>query len=270
MNNKPELSFETIKRMEDMTWFTHAQIFDDLLIVAQRETACYIWKTEEGLVVIDGIWPDECVYEELLNAIRDAGWEKEPVTKFVMTHGHIDHVGCGKWLVDRHGVKTFLSEADDMLRRSTPSEEGRSDNWKDFVIDSYIHDDDQIICGDKSIKVIATPGHTDGCMSFIFPVSENGEKHMACLFGGATAPWRDETGKRIQRQSVLKFMNAAADAHCDVALTNHTAFNLGLERIAYSRARLSYMPNIYILGEAGVQKFCKVFLNVASAGCDCD
>ena len=270
MNNKPELSFETIKRMEDMTWFTHAQIFDDLLIVAQRETACYIWKTEEGLVVIDGIWLDECVYEELLNAIRDAGWEKEPVTKFVMTHGHIDHVGCGKWLVDRHGVKTFLSEADDMLRRSTPSEEGRSDNWKDFVIDSYIHDDDQIICGDKSIKVIATPGHTEGCMSFIFPVSENGEKHMACLFGGATAPWGDETGKRIQRQSVLKFMNAAADAHCDVALTNHTAFDLGLERIAYSRARLSYMPNIYILGEAGVQKFCKVFLNVASAGCDCD
>ena len=86
---------------------------------------------------------------------------------------------------------------------------------------------------------------------------------MACLFGGATAPWGDENGKRLQRQSVLKFMNVAADAHCDVALTNHTAFDIGLERIAYSRARLSYMPNIYILGEAGVQKFCEVFLNVA-------
>ncbi len=263
MKNKPELSFETIRRMEDMTWFTHAQIFDDLLIVAQRETACYIWKTEEGLVVIDGIWPDERVYRELLAAIRDAGWENEPITKFVMTHGHIDHVGCGKWLVNNHGVKTFLSKEDDILRRSTPSEEGRSDGWKDFAIDSYIRDGDGIVCGRKSIKVAATPGHTAGCMSFIFPVYENGEKHMACLFGGATAPWGDENGKRLQRRSVLKFAKAAADDHCDVALTNHTAFDIGLERIAYSRERPSYMPNIYISGEEGVQKFLEVFLTVA-------
>ena len=263
MKNKPELTFDTIKRMEDMTWFTHAQIFDDLLIVAQMETACYIWKTAEGLVVIDGIWPDERVYAELLAAIRNAGWGSEPITKFVMTHGHIDHVGCGKWLVDHHGAKTFLSKADDDLRRNTPSEEGRSDCWKEFDIDCYIGDGDHIDCGDKSINVIATPGHTTGCLSFIFPVFENGEKHMACLFGGATAPWGDEAGKQLQRESVIKFGNAAAEQHCDVVLTNHTAFDIGLERISYSRSRMSYMPNIYILGEDGVQKFCEVFLNAA-------
>ena len=61
MRNQPELTFDTIKRMEDMTWFTHAQIFDDLLIVAQKETSCFVRKTSSGLVVIDGIWPDERV-----------------------------------------------------------------------------------------------------------------------------------------------------------------------------------------------------------------
>ena len=71
MRDVPDLSFETIKRMEDMTWFTHAQIFDDLLIVSQRETSCYILKTSEGLVVIDGIWPDERVLEEIKSAIPD-------------------------------------------------------------------------------------------------------------------------------------------------------------------------------------------------------
>lgn len=263
MKNIPELSFDTIKRMEDMSWFTHAQIFDDLIIVAQRETACYIWKTAEGLVVIDGIWPDERVYHELLEAIHDAGWEKEQITKFVMTHGHIDHVGCGKWLVDHHCTETFLSLADDTLRLSTPSEEGRSNCWKDFAIDRYIADDDCIICGTECIKVVATPGHTEGCMSFVFPVHENGEEHMACLFGGATAPWGDEKGKQRQRESVLKFKNAVADSHCDVALTNHTAFDAGLARIMYSNERLSYLPNIYILGEKGVQKFCEVYLSAA-------
>lgn len=42
MRYKPELTFDKIERMEDMTWFTHAQIFDDLLIVAQKETVCYV------------------------------------------------------------------------------------------------------------------------------------------------------------------------------------------------------------------------------------
>ena len=69
MKNLPELSFDTIRRMEDMSWFTHAQIFDDLLIVAQKETACFVLKTSDGLVVIDGIWPDARVYNEILLAI---------------------------------------------------------------------------------------------------------------------------------------------------------------------------------------------------------
>lgn len=80
--------------------------------------------------------------------------------------------------MDCHIAKTFLSKADDDLRLSTPSEEGRSDCWKEFDIDCYIVDGDRIDCGDKSIEVIATPGHTAGCMSFIFPVCENGGKHI--------------------------------------------------------------------------------------------
>ena len=257
MKNQPELSFETIERMEDMSWFAFAQIFDDLIIVSQKETSCFIWKTAEGLVVIDGIWPDERVYNQIITAIKEIGWGDYVISKFVMTHGHIDHVGCGKWLKDIHNVETILSKSDDELRLSTPTEEGRSDCWKEFGIDRYINDGDIIDCGDKHIKVIATPGHTPGCMSYLFPVMEHGEKHMACLFGGATAPWGDEAGKAIQKQSVAKFAKAAKENHCDVALVNHTAFDAGIERIAYSRARMSYLPNIYILGEDGVQEFCK-------------
>lgn len=263
MKDQPELTFETIKRMEDMTWFTYAQIFDDLLIVAQKETSCFVWKTSAGLVVIDGIWPDERVYSQIIAAIKEAGWENCPVSKFVMTHGHIDHVGCGKWLKDNHNAETILSKSDDELRLSTPGEDGHPNCWKEFCIDRYISDGDVINCGDKQIKVVATPGHTSGCMSFIFPVLDNGEKHIACLFGGATPLWGDEAGKETQRQSVIKFMKAVKDNYCDVALTNHTAFDAGIERIEYSRVRMSYLPNIYVVGEDGVQKFCEVFIRVA-------
>ncbi len=259
MKEKPELTFDTIKRMEDMSWFINAQIFDDLLIVSQKETCCYILKTDSGLVVFDGIWPDEKVYEEIRNAISDAGWSDIPVTKFIMTHGHIDHVGCGKWLVDNYNVKTYLSKTDDLLRLYTPHEDGRSDSYKEFTIDSYIDDGDIIDCGNKAIEVIHTPGHTDGCMSFVFPISENGRIHNAVLFGGATPSWNDEAAKIIQKQSVEKIKQIAETADVEVALTNHTAFDSGLQRIEYSKARMNHLPNIYLLGIKGVLDFLDVF-----------
>ena len=259
MKDIPELTYEMIKRMKDMSWFTHAQIFDDLLIVAQKETACYILKTTAGLVVIDGIWPDKKVYDEIIRSIDEAGWGGIVICMFLMTHGHIDHVGCGKWIKDNSGAKTFLSEEDDRLRLSTPHEDGRTDNWKEFEIDEYIGDGDMIDCGDRGIYVISTPGHTKGCSSFVFPVHEDGEKHMACLFGGATPLHGDGNGREQQKTSIKRFMKIIGKKECDVALTNHTAFDCGLERIAYSRARISHLPNIYILGTEGVQDFYRIF-----------
>ena len=188
MREMPELSFDIIKRMEDMSWFTYAQIFDDLLIVAQKETCCYVWKTSSGLIIFDGIWPNKRVYDTIMKAIGEAGWENEKIIAFFMTHGHIDHVGCGKWLVENHDVTTYLSKQDDMLRLEKVPEEGHLDLWKEFHISQYITDGDILNFGDKQVRVVATPGHTAGCMSFIFPVRESLKKHVAGLFGGATAP----------------------------------------------------------------------------------
>lgn len=263
MREMPELSFDIIKRMEDMSWFTYAQIFDDLLIVAQKETCCYVWKTSSGLIIFDGIWPNKRVYDTIMKAIGEAGWENEKIIAFFMTHGHIDHVGCGKWLVENHDVTTYLSKQDDMLRLEKVPEEGHLDLWKEFHISQYITDGDILNFGDKQVRVVATPGHTAGCMSFIFPVREGLKKHVAGLFGGATAPWNDSAGKSVQIQSVEKFKRIAKECHVDVALTNHTVFDSGLERIAYSNNRMRHLPNIYILGEDGVQTFCDVYRKVA-------
>ena len=135
--------------------------------------------------------------------------------------------------------------------------------WKEFGIDYYLEDGDTIDCGDKSIKVFGTPGHTKGCMSFIFPVFDNEERHVAALFGGATPPWNNDKGKTDQRDSVIRFTDITKQEHTDVVLTNHTAFDNGLIRIEYSRSRMSYMPNIYVLGEKGVGRFLTVYKKLA-------
>ena len=94
--NLPVVTRETIRAREDMTFFTHALIFDDLLIVAQRETNCFVLHTQAGLVVIDAIWPAKQAFDAIIAAIVDVGWCPADLKKLVLTHGHVDHTGCGK------------------------------------------------------------------------------------------------------------------------------------------------------------------------------
>lgn len=256
--SKPVVTEETIKAMEDMSFFIHAMIFDDLLIVAQRETNCFVLKTNNGLIVIDAIWPDKMAFDAIVDAIKDAGWDPDTIKKLILTHGHVDHTGCGKWFVEKYHAATYLSEADDIFWREHPTKPDRPETWKDYDIDFYLRDGDKVTLGDKTIFVYSTPGHTPGCLSYIFPVKENGEIHMAALWGGTTPPWtKNEVNQYLT--SLNYFINEATDKKADVALSNHTAVDNGLERIAYSKKRMSYMPNIYIIGQDGFSKYCKVF-----------
>lgn len=256
--NRPVITKETMIAMEDMSFFTHALIFDDLLIVSQKETNCFVLKTSDGLIVIDAIWPEERAFKAILDAIKDAGWDTETIKKLVLTHGHVDHTGCGKWFVENYHTETYLSETDDLFWREHPTKPDKPETWKDYNIDVYIQDGDTITLGDKTIYVYETPGHTPGGLSYIFPVNENGAVHMAALWGGTTPP-HDKDGVKQYLRSLDYFINEAKNKKVDVALSNHTSVDNGLERIAYSKKRMEYMPNIYIIGEDGFQQYCQVF-----------
>lgn len=256
--NKPVITKETIKEMEDMSYFIHAKIFDDLLIIAQKQTNCFVLKTSEGLVIIDAIWPAKEAFEAIVNAIKDVGWDPDTIKKLVLTHGHVDHTGCGRWFAEKYQVVTYLSETDDIFWREHPAKPHRPETWKDYEIDAYIQDGDTITLGDKTIYVYGTPGHTPGGLSYIFSVKEGEALHTAALWGGTTPPWtKDEVKQYLQ--SLDYFIKEAIDKNVDVALSNHIAVDNGMERIRYAKARMDYMPNIYIIGQEGFYNFCQVF-----------
>ncbi len=67
------------------------------------------------------------------------------------THIHADHItGAGE------------------LRKKTKAKTGVSQNAGVDCVDIQLKDGDQLTLGDKKIQVLATPGHTDTCLSFYF------------------------------------------------------------------------------------------------------
>lgn len=260
----PEYKIDAVKLfcgMSDDSYFTHALIFDDLLCVANKATACFVLKTSEGLILIDAIYPKESIFKAIVGAIESVGWEPADIKKFVITHGHFDHCGCGKWVIESFHPVTYLSKTDDDFWRDNPFMPNKPETWKDFDIDVYVSDGDEICLGNTSIKVLSTPGHTPGCLSFIFPVQDNGERHMAGMWGGTNPPATIEEMVTYLK-SVDHFAEETEKASCEVQICNHPDFDNGYIKMEYARTRLSHMPNVYVMGKEGFSRFNSVFRNL--------
>lgn len=67
------------------------------------------------------------------------------------THIHADHITGAGELRNRLGVKTAVSSDADVACVDIPLEDGQ-----------------ELLLGDKTIKVIATPGHTNTCLTYAF------------------------------------------------------------------------------------------------------
>lgn len=89
------------------------------------------------------------------------------IQALLLTHAHFDHAGNAKKLQD-DGVKVYVSKLDApklLDDGNLSSHFGRKFDY--LTADNVVDDGDEIVeCGIK-IKVIATPGHTDGSLTFL-------------------------------------------------------------------------------------------------------
>jgi metallo-beta-lactamase class B len=92
--------------------------------------------------------------------------------------------------------------------------------------------------GDTTVDVLATPGHTPGTLSFVFPVKDGG-RTVTVAYSGGTAfnfPRRAENFARY-RDTQRKMAAVAEAAGATVLMTNHTEFDR-----AFDRVRLAQLP----------------------------
>ncbi len=109
----------------------------------------------------------------------DAGEEPEEILEFLtkrqiklkyllLTHGHFDHTSGWRKIKEQTQCKVLIHKEDLAITHGTKVEP-----------DSYLENNQTIELGEIKLKVIHTPGHTQGCCCFYFE-----EKKM--LFSGDT------------------------------------------------------------------------------------
>lgn len=130
------------------------------LVTTSYQENCYI------------IWDDD-----KKSAIIDPGGDNEKIAAFIekndlkiekilLTHGHFDHIGAAAELSEKYDVPVVLNEKEMVI----VNERGESFG---ILFDvpkkrEYIKENDEVIIGNISLKVIETPGHTVGSVCYIY------------------------------------------------------------------------------------------------------
>lgn len=224
------------------TWF-----FDNMAFIGDEVVGCFLLKTEEGLVLLDCMNPDERSRKIVESGIEQLGGSAENLKAILISHGHGDHFGNAEYFQKKFGTEIYMSETDYEYARNMPKEMP----WKPvgFHADHFYEDGDFLTFGSLRIQTVFTPGHTEGCYSFIIPVTDEGRPHTMALWGGSGI--MPDTDRNVYHQSLIKFTKVCRRMHVDGAISTHPCLDMGIARYEMARNITDGVPNPFVMGEDG-------------------
>lgn len=230
------------------------KIFDELYSIGQNAVSAYAINTSEGIILIDALNNPEEAEKILVPNLIALGLDPARIKYVIVTHGHGDHYGGAKYLQDTYGARVIASAADwDAIydRASMPAVFRSLEPPRHDIV---VEDGQNLTLGATKVRFHVTPGHTAGTLSLIFPVHDNGVKHMAGMMGG-TGGGRDVALARTQIKSLERWQEITAQSEVDVLLTNHPAHMDATEKQVLLRYGATGGANPFIYGPEKYQRY---------------
>ena len=176
----------------------------------------------------------------------------------LISHEHLDHYGGANYLKTNAcpEAKVAMNTVGWNYLQARPAEPpgGPYSNPRPQSIDILLTDRQKITLGNTTIQIIATPGHSHGCVSFIVPVTDRGVPHVVGIMGGVTVS-PDWNMAYLYKASIEYFQQFTREAGCDVGLGVHFwSYEADLPVL---RARKTGEANPFVIG---TEKFESVYL----------
>jgi len=217
------------------TWYSPPyKVFDDLYFVGTQIHSSWALNTSDGIILIDTLF-DYAVEPEIVDGLTKLGLDPRNIKYVLISHAHGDHDQGAALLQSRFGAKIVMGAADWDATLQRPATAAGGVPKRDIAVGP---EGRKITLGGTTVDVMATPGHTPGTLSFVFPVKDGGRTLRVAYSGGTAFNFaRRAENFAIYRDSQRKMLEAAAAAGATVLMTNHTEFDR-----AYDRARIAQLP----------------------------
>ena len=219
-------------------------IYGNLYFVGSRYGSTHLIDSEDGLILIDSGYPQTLYL--LLENIRALGFDPANIRHILHSHGHYDHLGATRALIELYHPKTYLGEGD--VDYAT----GKRDlTWarelgfyydEQFTPDVLVRDGDKLTIGGIEFSFLGCPGHTEGAMTIFFSIDGDMGMKRCAMFGGAgfnslNIPFLDRYGlPHSLRDDFVTSLKRADEEHVDIHIGNHISCNRMEEKLAQQAA----------------------------------
>ena len=163
------------------------RVYGNVYFVGARCGSSHLIESDDGLILLDSGYP-QTLYLVIEN-IRALGFDPKNIKHILHSHGHYDHLGGTRALVELYGAKTYLGEGDadyaDGTRDLTWAKELGYKYEEQFTPDVLVKDGDILNIGGIDFYFQGCPGHTEGAMNIYFYADGELGKKRCAMFGGA-------------------------------------------------------------------------------------
>jgi metallo-beta-lactamase class B len=240
------------------------KVFDNLYWLGTRQHSSWALRTSDGIIIIDTnfAWATQ---PEIIDGLTTLGLNPRDIKYVIISHAHGDHDQGAAELQSRFGAKVVMGAADWESTLQRPPTAAGGVPKRDIAVGQEGH---ALTLGDTTVTIVATPGHTPGTLSYVFPVKDQGRTVMVAYSGGTLTGAFGTDGARWDEYaaSQRKIAKVAADAGATVMLSNHSEYDG-----AYTKARLVSAKrevgenHPFIVGADGVQRYFTVMAECAMA-----
>jgi metallo-beta-lactamase class B len=163
--------------------FPPHQIAGNTYYVGSKALATYLITTPDGHFLINS------GFEETVPLIRASveklGFQMKDVKYLLASHAHSDHVASHANLKELTGAKVLVMKGD----ATVIAEGGKGqylytdDRWKPCVVDQVLEDGEKVTLGGTTLVAHRTPGHTRGCTTWTWKVTDGDKVYNAVVIG---------------------------------------------------------------------------------------
>lgn len=245
-------ALEISKTPTSYTIIEPLKLFDNLYFIGTTTVGAYIIDSGAGLIMLD-TGCDNVDAAIMVEGIRKLGLNPEKIRIIFISHEHFDHYGGVQYLLKNicPDAKVAMSLVGWNMLQTVPVEWNYTEP-RPQKADIFLTDGMKIKVGNEIVQVVSTPGHSPGCVSFIFQVTDNGEPHVAGIMGGIKV-WPTQLETKLYKSSIEYFKAFAENAKCDIGLSFHPMES----NLTPVRLRKSEERNPLIIGQ---EQFNSVYL----------
>jgi len=234
------------------SWYAEpAKVADNFYFLGTKIHNAWALVGSEGIIIFEALY-DYAAPDEIADGMRKLGLDANKVKYVVISHAHGDHDGGARFLQDKMPTAHVVYGGPDWdaVDKSTNRPGGKPKR------DTVGADGMRLAVGDASVRIVTTPGHTPGTLSFLFEVKDNGKPLRIAYVGGTAIPF-DGTAAYydVYIDSVKKMAKAVADFGATALISNHTEFDNGYYKAHTAANRTPGQANPFDIGRAAVGRY---------------